>query len=318
MPRPLRWRELVPGLVMFGIIVVLSLAIFWFARIGALHGRTERLYIATSETRGVLKGTEVWLAGRKVGVVADVAFRPPAADTAERLVVALDILTKYQQQIRADSRAQIRSGGSLIGAQVVAVTPGSTRAPMLTAGDTIPSLEQTDVEDLTSRIAEATGEFPAIMLDIRAMGAQLASARGTLGAVSTEPSGLQLDVLRRNGSRLLSAASGTGAHGGVLARRAELMARAQHVLAGVDSLQRLFASGRGSLGRFRRDSSLTRTIEDLRDEAAIVSTELARSEGTAGRVQHDLAIQQAVSQVQVGLDSLFADLRRHPLRYISF
>ena len=318
MARPLGWRELIPGLLMFGALIVLSVAIFLFARIGALHGKTERLYVATSETRGILKGTEVWLAGQKVGLVADVSFRPPTTDTTDRMVVALDILTQYRSQIRGDSRAQIRSGGSMIGAQVVWVTPGSALAPVLASGDTIPSIKQNDTEELTSRMAGAGAEFPAIIANIATIGAQLSSARGTLGAVGSERTGLELDALRSHASQLMAAAGARGAGTGVLGHRAELTARAQHVLAAADSLRQMLASGRGTYGRFRRDSSLTRTVDDLRNEAAIVGAELARSEGTAGRVQHDMAIEQALTAAQTGLDSLFADMRRHPLHYISF
>src|SRR5918992_1406460 len=116
MPRPRTWRSLVPGLITFSAIVVLAVIVVMFARVGVLHGSTERVYSRMYEARGVLKGTPVWLAGQKVGQVARVDFLPPSTDTTAHVVVVMDVLDDYMSLIRRDSRAQIRSGGTLIGA----------------------------------------------------------------------------------------------------------------------------------------------------------------------------------------------------------
>src|SRR5919206_274805 len=111
MPRTLRWRKLTVGLVSLAAVVATALAVLVFGQVGALHGRTFRLYLRTSQARGLMKGSEVWLAGVKVGLVSHVEFLPPAAtDTTERLLVAFDVLAPYRGHIRRDSYAQIRSG----------------------------------------------------------------------------------------------------------------------------------------------------------------------------------------------------------------
>src|SRR6185437_2040871 len=95
----------------------------------ALHGRTTRLYLVTDVASGVLNGTEVWLAGKKVGLVRSVELRPPATDTAERIAIAMDVLDPYVRYIRRNSDVRIQPGGRLIGAPVVYIDVGTAAAP---------------------------------------------------------------------------------------------------------------------------------------------------------------------------------------------
>lgn len=57
------WRGLLPGTIIVVVIAALTVAVLVYARVGRLHGDTYRLYIRTDAARGVIKGTEVWLAG---------------------------------------------------------------------------------------------------------------------------------------------------------------------------------------------------------------------------------------------------------------
>ena len=99
--------------------------------------------------------------------------------------------------------------------------------------------------------------------------------------------------------------------GGLTRRAAVVMARA-------DSIRTLIASPATSLGRFRKDSTLMREVGDIRDEMAIVRTQLDQSRGTAGRILHDSAITNSLAEAQRQMSLLFADIKKHPLRYLIF
>jgi hypothetical protein len=45
--RQLHWKELTPGIIAATIIVVLTVIVLLFARVGALHGKKVTLYVAT-------------------------------------------------------------------------------------------------------------------------------------------------------------------------------------------------------------------------------------------------------------------------------
>ena len=61
MARGLSWSDVRGGLIATLIIVLVSVAILKFSRVGALHGKTISLYSLVNEARGVTPGSEVWL-----------------------------------------------------------------------------------------------------------------------------------------------------------------------------------------------------------------------------------------------------------------
>jgi hypothetical protein len=89
-------------------------------------------------------------------------------------------------------------------------------------------------------------------------------------------------------------------------------------MARADSVRTLIFSESGTLGRFKRDSTLLRNVAEVRDEVSIVRGLLANSRGTAGRVLGDSAIFRQLAQTEVALGDLMADIKRRPLRYIAF
>jgi phospholipid/cholesterol/gamma-HCH transport system substrate-binding protein len=319
MPRPRRWRELLPGVLSALAVVLAAAAVLVFARVGALHGDTVTIYAPTSEARGVMRGTEVWLAGQKVGLVKDVRFRPVSVDTGKRLVIELEILEHFRSQLRLDSYAQIRSGSTLIGTPVVWVAVGSSDSPELVNGDTLSTRPQNDAEGMTSQLALASQQFPAIIENVRLLNAQLDAARGTAGAIlNLDEGSRQLSVLGSSASSLMTQAThGTGSialalHGG------DLTTRASRAMARADSVRALVSSPSGALGRFRRDSTLLRNVAEVRDEVSIVRGLLANASGTAGRVLGDSAIVRQLAQTEAALSDIISDIRRRPLRYIAF
>ena len=115
MPQQASWKNLAIGVTALGVVITAAALILIFGRVGTLRGEKYHLYVATDAARGLIRGSEVWLDGQKVGVVKHIDFRPLSASPKERLVLALQILTGAKSHIRRDSRVQIRSGSSVIG-----------------------------------------------------------------------------------------------------------------------------------------------------------------------------------------------------------
>lgn len=313
-----RWKDLSIGAASIAIILAIAVLILVFGRVGSLHGKTFRLFVTTDEARGVIRGTEVWLDGQKVGLVKAVDFRPSSTSASERLVLALDILDGVRPEIRRDSRVSMRSGGSIIGDQVVYVTTGTARAPAIHDGDTIHSVSQTDYESITSDATAAAHQLPAIIDNVKLIGAQLRSAEGTLGAFGLGGTKELQRVSERADRVMQRISSSNGTVGLALGGRGALQARAQRAMAAADSLRTLLGSNQHSLGRFRRDSTLTRQIADVRAELARVQELASSPDGTIGRLQTDSAIVHGLHQDLASMDSLFADVKKHPFRYLAF
>jgi hypothetical protein len=103
-----------------------------------------------------------------------------------------------------------------------------------------------------------------------------------------------------------------------LTQAGALRAQASASLARVDSIRSLLASDAHSLGRFRRDSTLATEIGRVRNELAVVQQLAASPNGTIGRFRADSAIMRNIQRSLASMDSLIADMKKHPLRYIAF
>jgi hypothetical protein len=313
-----RWQDLRFGIITALVVSIGAILILVFGRVGVLHGKKFTLYVTTDAARGVIRGTEVWLDGQWVGVVKDVTFRPPSVSPNDRLVLVLQVLEDARPHIRQDTRVQIRGGTSIIGDQVVSLSSGTAKTRGVTDGDTIHAGEQTDLESMSSDAMLASKQLPAIMGNVKLLVAQLHTAEGTLGAFGLE-GGPQMERVRVKTGRLMNRFTGSGGtislgFGGSGALRLQ----AQRVMAQADSIKLLVTSNQHSLGRFKRDSTLPREIGRIRDELREVQRLAESPNGTIGRLRTDSAIVLNVQRDLAAVDSLFADVKKHPLRYIAF
>ena len=319
MARKVHWKDLTVGIVAVAGVLITAFVILVYGRVGLLHGRKFTLYVLTDAARGVIRGTDVWLDGQKVGVVKGVAFRSPDNPASERLVLELSILEDSHERVRADSKIQVRSGANLIGDRVVYIASGTANRPAVKTGDTLRAGEQADLEGMTSDAALASRELPGIVENVKLLADQLQTAQGTLGALGIERGGPETIQLRLRTSRVLSRL--TDAHGTVgraWHEHDDLMGRATGIMASVDSIRALVASDHHSLGRFRRDSTLAIEIGRVRAELAEVQRLASSPNGTIGRARTDSIIIRNVHRDLAAVDSLIADVKKHPLRYIAF
>jgi phospholipid/cholesterol/gamma-HCH transport system substrate-binding protein len=314
MPPRLSWRRLLPGLIASAAVALTAVGILVFAGVGRIRGQTVRLYVLTDQARGVMKGTDVWIAGQKVGTVDAIDFRTPSADTLGRVVIAVSVRKDDAQQIRLDSRAQVRAGANMIGPVVVYVTSGSPGSPMVKAGDTLRARQQSDFELAGVKFTAATDNLGPIMADARTVMANVRNPHGTVGAVLTEQGGGEVARLRTRVAALRARMFG-GARSEAVART---MDAARSALSRVDSVRTLLASPNRSFGRFRRDSTLRTAVGRLSAELTELNATLAENDGTLARVKTDSALTRSVADAQKEMALLFADLKRRPLRYLHF
>jgi phospholipid/cholesterol/gamma-HCH transport system substrate-binding protein len=320
MARRLAWSNVRGGVIALAVIVGICAATLKYARVGALRGARIHLYVVVGAARGLLKGSEVWLMGQKVGKISDIRFRAPSeSDTATRVLVEMEVLEKYRDAMHRDAVAQIRPGGSLIGAMVVYLYPGSASTPAIRDGDTVHARPQADVESAAAQFGAAAKELPAILGNVKSIRSELQSTGGSVGALmqsaqsergALQSASAQLSRLRRRLN------DGQGSLDRIMA--GGLGTRAGAVMARVDSVRTLVGSSNTSFGRFKRDSTLIAQVADIRKELANVRAALADSRGTAVRVVHDSAAFSALGDVQREMSLLVADMKKHPLRYNPF
>jgi len=308
MPARVSWRHLVPGLVALAVVLLIALGVLLFAGVGQVRGKKAHFYVATARAQDVMRGTEVWIAGQKSGLVENIEFAPATADSNARIVIAFSVRARDAAQLRTDSRAEIRTGANIMGPIVIALEPGTPQRPRLREGDTLLVTRLTDLQTATAMMTEATAELPALMTDARTI-MSLAKTGPMARAMRSGSSG----EITRLKSRFSAFSAGSAA-----GRASGVMTAAKTALARVDSIRALVASPNTSLGRFRRDSTLGTSIASVRAELAAVRASLDVNDGTLGRVKSDSVLTRAIADSQREMKLLFDDFRRQPLRYIAF
>ncbi len=298
MHRPLAWHQLIPGIVIISGIALAALAVLVFARVGALHGDTYRLYVLADDARGVMGGTEVWLAGQKIGAVHDVTFRPVTDDSLGRLAVGLDILDDYRSAIRGDSRAEFRSGSTPIGATIVAISIGSPDEPELDANDTIPRAIQIDPDSVRAALSSAAAQIPVLLKDADGL---VHAFRRALGP-STGDSTTRLSVIA---DRLTRLTRRMDAGGGTLARLADdttVTRRLDRIAARSRALEEALDAPDNTLSRLANDNALSRALAEVRGDVDTLRTQLEEERGTAGRLLYDDAILRELQRLRDRID----------------
>lgn len=315
MPPRISWRNLLPGILAFAAVILIAVSVLVFAGVGKIRGEKVTLYILTNQARGVMRGTEVWLAGQKIGLVDAIAFRRPGADTSARVVLVVRVKKRDAAQIRRDSRVQLRPGMNMIGPVVVYLAAGTPGSLALREGDTLRAGAQSDFELAGAKLNAATEQLGPLMADARVVMASVRSPNGTVGAVLSGGLSREWTALRTRftGFRVKMMDGGES-----LTRLPSVMARAQVALARADSVRTLLGSSSTSYGRFRRDATLGATVANVRDEIAQLRATLDDSSGTLGRLKTDSALTHSMADAQSELTRLLRDIRRRPLHYVHF
>jgi len=314
MARKLEWGELKTGVIGFTVIVVLVFSILAFARVGALHGDTTNIYVVTDDANGVLNGTEVWLSGAKIGLVRDVHYRSITTDTLERLAIHLEILSSQMPFLRRDAWADIRPGGNLIGSPVVWISSGTSAGRQLHEGDTLKEISTGKMQPVGDRVEALVGRLSSLADSGGRVITLLNTQIGTLGKVIGTGVPRVTKATSEMSSLLGKATTGTGSVSMML--NGELGARLAKVRAAKDSIAYLMSSGNGSVGRFRRDSTLFKQVEHLRSELDSLRGALGSSNGVA-RARTDSTLTAEMAKMRLELTALMADLKKHPLRYLK-
>ena len=310
MPARLQWRNVIPGLIAVAILAAFIAGVMIFGGVGRIPGEKKEVLVVAGHARGLINGSDVWLGGQKVGIVDQMKFLTPTADTQARLLIVAKVKESVADQIRRDSRVTIRAGGNFVGPIVLWIDAGTPDSPAITERDTLRAQMASELEIAGSRAARATDELPALVADAKRVIAYVKDPNGVRGAF-TAPAMYEAKKLMATMNRATQPSAAT-------AKRAALMATASSALARVDSIRALIASPNGNIGRFRRDSTLSRTVAEVRDELTALQTRMDTTTGTLDRFARDSAITRAVADARQEMTLLFADMKKRPLRYIAF
>ncbi len=312
------WEQVRVGLLVLMALVLLSVGVFLVGDTGNVFGHRYQLVTLVRSAAGLVPGAAVQLAGQTVGQVDDIRFISPdeRPTSGEAVAIWMAINIDVRDQIRRDSRAQVRTQG-LLGDKLIDIRPGSPDAEILAAGDTVASAASLDYDALLAEGAEAVGDLVTVARNLADLTEGILEGRGTLGQLVVDDVMYERLVgLTASLDSLIAAASSPDNSLMRLLRDDTLYAAIRSSAAAFDTLARSVVEGEGTLGQMIRSDSL---YADLRSTVnrtdSLLATVLA-GEGSAGRLFTDEAMYEELLRTLVELNAILEDVRRDPERYV--
>lgn len=312
------WEQLRVGLLVLAGLAVGAVALVLVGRTGNVFGERYRLVTLVGSAAGLVPGAAVQLAGQTVGQVDRVELIPvderPESGEAVALWLAVD--TRVQNQIRADSRAQVRTQG-LLGDRLIDISAGSADARVLQPRDTLAAAPSVDYDELIADGARAVGDLVEITGDLSRLTRGVLEGQGTLGRLVTDEALYEeLTGVAASLDTLLVAAADPD---GPVMRMLEddsLYRSVERAVIALDSTTARIARGEGTVGRLLADDSLYASLLSTAERTDSLLARVEDGEGSLGRMLEDPRLYEELLKTVTDLGSLLEAVRADPDRYV--
>lgn len=257
-------------------------------------------------------GTPVWIAGRPAGAVTRVEMLRPGAAGQDRFAATLRIRASHAPLLRRDSDLTIMTP-RLLSAPVVNLMPGSVTAPPLAPGDTLFARRPLELRQLVQHIDTVRRALADLDVDRRRIAARADDRRPAIQRAA--------DALRDAGDELQSLAIASE-HGSLalLAGDTAVHAALGRIRAAADEIA---TRAEARIARVR-DPALAQALHRLSARADTLGSQVdalremleTQSHGFFARWQADPALRNALEDVRVRVDSLVAEARKAPWKWV--
>lgn len=292
--------------VLVGVFITATLLVgiagsLWLARRGFGGGYT--MYTQFPWGAGLKTGQQVLLAGINVGYVDEVELKPNGY-----LDVTLEIEDKYS--IPQGTTATVVAIG-FFGDQAIALTPDSSLLLGLPGAETIPAMSPGDTIPRgkpAPTIAELLQRVDTITADVSHLTASLNRQFVTRGGF--EDVHATVESTQRLVDRLADVAEQQSRN---LTATLAMIRRSAGAIDSVkiDSLMRNVNTTTANL------ANLTNQLNETTTQLNAVLAKLENGEGTAGMLLNDTTLYTNVRNLVARVDSLTADFKRNPRKYIN-
>ena len=301
-------------------VVVVALAILLFggyrlAQAANLLSKRYQLVAFVPSANGLRVGGAVTVAGQLAGSVSRIDFLPVDNDTTRNLRLVVELDERVRQQVRADSRARLRTQG-LLGDKVFDISPGTPRTNALGAGDTVIVAPSMDYDQIIARASGAVDDVVGLTHDLQGITGGITRGEGTIGQLVTNR-GLydQLNGTLQRTNTMLARMQNPNGTVGRLMNDPMLYNNLTRTTASLDSLIGQVSRSEGTVGKLLRDDSLyVRLVSVAAGADSLVKT-ITHGNGIASRLLTDQAAYDNLNKTLNELNAILEDVRRNPQKY---
>lgn len=282
--------------ILVGVVIVVAILIalvgsLWLARGGLSKGYP--LYARFSWGAGLKIGAPVWVSGASVGYVSDVEFNPDGT-------LMTELRIQSPQPIPRKSVATVVPNG-IFGDVAVNFTPIKSAARYAETDTVMTGPAPPGIAQLTAKADSISGSVNAITTALNkelVAGGGIVDLRNTLAG--TNKLVTELTTIAAEQSRQLTATMTT------LRRATSAVDSAK-----IDSTLRNLRAASSNV------SSLTRSLDSTGQALNKIVGKVDKGDGTAARLINDPGVYNDTRAVLGRLDSLIADVKKNPKRYIN-
>lgn len=307
-----RGAKLRVGLLVVGAALVLMAGLFMIGEQNRLFTSKNRYTFTTKNVGGLNERNPVRLNGVTVGVVERITL--PADVHKQLLTVRISIERQYEERIRKDSTARIRTLG-LLGDKYVEVTSGSPQAPMIPPDGSIPTAPDTDVDKLIASGGDVVDNMVRISYSLSRILERVDRGEGLLGELTSgEPGNMteRIDATLTSAQRVIDKIEhGKGAFGRLVSDErlgnelASAVGRLESLLAEAERDDNLMAS---LLRSPETRANFESTLTEARQAAASLKSWTAAVEGNDSVANRLLTNEEVGARVGRDFEAIVHDL----------
>ena len=272
--------------VRVGIFILLAIGILVFLVLNAsgdINPFSKKLHLKArfGDANGLRDGSEVRLAGVRVGKVDKITLLPPSdVPNAPRVEVLMTINSTIDgrpanERIRSDSTAQQGSPSLLGNEMLINITPGSAVGQPVQDYAILPSSSSNTVNDFATSGTDLAQRLSKLSDEINGIVKEVKEGKGTVGRLFTD------EALYNN----LNA-----------------------TIRETEDVMRQVRSGNGSAGRFLNDPALYNNANDIVVQLRGIAQDLRAGKGTAGRLLTEDELYNRINRTADKLDRSVNDI----------
>jgi phospholipid/cholesterol/gamma-HCH transport system substrate-binding protein len=267
--------ELRVGLLVLVSIVILVLLILNAS--GDINPFAKKLHLKArfGDANGLREGSEVRLAGVRVGKVDKITLLPPSdVPNAPRVEASMVINSTIDgrpatERIRTDSTAQQGSPSLLGNEMLLNITPGSALGQPVKEGTILPSSSSNTVNDFATSGTDLAQRLSKLSDEINIIVRNVKDGKGTVGRLFNDES---------------------------------LYNNLNTTIRDTEDLMVQIRSGQGSAGKFVNDPALYNNANEIAKNLKLLSDDLRGGKGTAGKLLNDDELYNRINHIADRVD----------------
>jgi phospholipid/cholesterol/gamma-HCH transport system substrate-binding protein len=339
--KALAWSELKVGALIIIALTILVAIVVLVLGVESPFASRYTLYTYLPNIGGLRQDSPVMLEGVTVGTVDSYEF----AELEKGVRIKMRIQEKYEERIRTDSIAKLRSLG-LLGDKYIEISQGTLDGRPLKEGETVTGAPPLDLDEMIAQANHTFDNLGDTVVNIKDITQAMKEGNGTLGkflkdeAVFTNLNEFLRKTQEGNGTlaklinddkvyKALSTSmanvrtatdnlrTGEGTAGKILNDK-ELGKKLESTINKLESVMARIDSGEGTFGKLSKDPALYNNLNQVMANLKPLSDRVSKGEGTVGKLFYDKQLYDSTNNTMKEMQLLIRDIRQDPKRYLRF